>query len=152
MLKMIKFLLAISIGMLSMTTATLMMTNVAFANDMNVSEPVYINGGVGQEESDEFRTKAHDYNLRLYFSEGKTGHSITDVPVTITDKRGNVLLDIASGGPLLFLQMEKGTYNITAQHNGVTIKKTIKVINHKGENIYLNWKSAEIEESMPDEK
>lgn len=147
---MIKILLGIFIS----TMAMLMMQNAALAEDYNVGEPVYINGGIGSEEADEFRTKAHDYNLRLYLSEGKSGHSITDVPLTITDKKGNVRLNSTSAGPFLFLQMENGTYTITAQHNGVTIKRVAKVTNHRGVNIYLNWKQtdADAEESLQSEQ
>lgn len=147
---MIKFLLGIFIS----TMAVLMMENAALAEDYNIGEPVYINGGIGSEEADEFRAKAHNYNLRLYLSEGKLGHSITDVPLTITDKRGNVRLNSASAGPFLFLQMENGTYTITAEHNGITIKRVAKITNHRGINIYLNWKQTAIdaEESLQTEQ
>jgi hypothetical protein len=131
----------------------LMMGNAALAEDQNIGEPVYINGGIGSEEAEDFRAKAHAYNLRLYLSEGKTGHFITDAPLSITDKKGNVRFTSISAGPFLFLQLNNGTYTITAEHNGVTIKRVVKVANHRGVNIYLNWKQteADIQESLQSE-
>ncbi len=141
MVNIVKFLLTGLIGVIAMLT----LVNNVSAEVSNSGEATYINGGIGQEEADGIRAKAGDYNLRLYLSEGKLGHSITDVPVTITDKKGNVKLDFASGGPMLFLQMEKGTYKISAQHNGVTLTKSVTVINHRGVNVYLNWKNTAVD-------
>lgn len=131
-------------GMLS-AMAMFAIMSTAYAEESSIAEASYINGGFGQEESDEMRAKASAYNLRLYFSDGKQGHSITDVSVTITDKKGNVRLNIATGGPMLFLLMEKGTYKISAQYNGVTLIKKVSVINQRGANVYLNWKNTAVD-------
>ena len=141
MVNIVKFLLTGLIGVMAMLT----LANNVYAEVDNSGEATYINGGIGQEEADGMRAKAGDFNLRLYLSEGKLGHSITDVPVTITDKKGNVKFDFASGGPMLFLQMGKGTYKISAQYNGVTLTKSVTVINHRGVNIYLNWKNTAVD-------
>jgi hypothetical protein len=123
--------------------AIITMPYTLYANDN--SQETYINGGIGREEADDMRTKAGRYNLRLYLSEGKLGHSITDVPVTITDKKGNVTLDLTSSGPMLFLQVEKGSYKIRAQYNDITLTKNITVINQRGVNVYLNWKNTDVD-------
>jgi len=141
MMNIVKFLLTGLIGVIAMLT----MANAVYAGDSNVGEATYINGGFGQEDAGDMRAKAGNYNLRLYLSEGKRGHSITDVPVTITDKQGNIRLDFSNGGPMLFLQMGKGTYKISAQHNGVTLTKNVTVINQRGVNVYLNWKNTEVD-------
>ncbi len=137
----IKFLLA---GLVS-AIAIITMTNTVYADDSNIGEVTYINGGIGQEEADDMRAKAGKYNLRLYLSEGKLGHSITDALVTVTDKKGNVMLDSANSGPMLFLQVERGTYKIRAQYNDITLTKNITVINKRGTNVYLNWKNTEVD-------
>ena len=46
---------------------------------------------------------------------------------------------------MLFLLMEKGTYNISAQYNGVTLIKKVSVINQRGANVYLNWKNTAVD-------
>jgi len=137
----IKFSLA---GLIS-AMVMLVTANAVYAEEGSTDEIIYINGGVGSEEASDVRAKAHDYNLRLYLSEGKLGHLISDALVSITDKKGDIKLSLDNGGPMLFLQMKKGTYKISAQHNGVTLTKSVTVINHRGENVYLNWKNPAVD-------
>jgi hypothetical protein len=127
---------------LMVAIAMLAISSTVFAEEMSTEQPAYINGGIGQEEADDMRANAGQYNLRLYFSEAKQGQSISDVAVTVTDKKGNVKLEIADAGPMLFMHMENGTYKVVCQHNGVAFTKTVKVANHKGVNVHLNWKNA----------
>jgi hypothetical protein len=138
MMRIVKSLLTGLMGAMAM----LVISNTVYAEEMSIEQPAYINGGIGQEEADDMRANAGQYNLRLYFSEAKQGQSISDVAVTVTDKKGNVKLDIADAGPMLFMHMENGTYKVVCQHNGVVIAKTVKVANHQGVNVHLNWKNA----------
>lgn len=144
MINIVKSLLTGLVGTMAMLT----MANIVYAEEGNVGETIYVNGGIGQEEASDIKANARDYNLRLYLSEGKLGHSITEVPVTIIDKKGNIRLDLPNGGPLLFLQLEKGSYKITAQHNGVTLTRKVTIANRRGENVYLNWKSTDAEDGL----
>jgi hypothetical protein len=136
-MKIAKFLLG---GLL--TSFVLISTvNCVYAEEGNAGDVIYINGGIGQEESDEMRAKAGDFNLRLYMSEGKHGHSITGVKVSILNKKGNVVLDLLSGGPMLFAHVENGNYVVNAIYEGTTITRKVLVINHRGVNVYLNWRA-----------
>ncbi len=139
MMNITKFLLAGLIG--SMTF--LATANTVYAEEGNTGDAIYANGGIGQEEADEMRAKAGDFNLRLYMSEGKHGHSITGVQVTVTDKKGNAVLDVPSGGPMLFAHMGNGTYIINAIYNGTTITRKVVVTNHRGVNVYLTWRATD---------
>ena len=112
-----------------------------YAEEADSGNAIYANGGVGQEESDDMRAKAGDFNLRLYMSEGKSGQSITGVKVIITDKKGNTVLDMLSAGPMLFARVRKGNYKITAVFGGTTITRKVLVTNHRGVNVYLNWRT-----------
>jgi hypothetical protein len=138
MMKIVKSLLIGLFGAMAM----LVTSNTVYAEKISTEQPAYINGGIGQEEADDIRVNARQYNLRLYFSEAKQGQSISDVAVTVTDKKGNVKLEIADAGPMLFMHMENGTYKVVCRHNDVVITKIVKVINHKGVNVHLNWKNA----------
>jgi hypothetical protein len=125
------------------TTTLLASADIAYAEATVINESNYLNGGIGQEESSEIRAKAGDFNLRLYLSEGKSGQSITNVQITVTDKNGNVRINIADGGPMLFLHLENGRYKINAQYNGIIILRNIVISNRRGTNVYLNWKVAD---------
>lgn len=129
-------------GLLS-AVALLSMANAAYAEDGNTGDAIYANGGIGQEEADEMRAKAGNYNLRLYMSEGKHGHSITGTQVTITDKKGNVILDVPSAGPMLFVHVANGSYTINANYSGTTITRKAVVMNRRGTNVNLTWKTTD---------
>lgn len=138
-MKITKFLLA---GLVS--TITLLSTaNTVYAEEVTNGDAIYANGGIGQEEADEMRAKAGNYNLRLYMSEGKHGHSITSTQVTITDKKGDVILDVPSAGPMLFVHVPNGSYTINANYVGTTITKKIVVTNRRGTNAHLSWKTTD---------
>jgi len=126
--------------------ALLYSVNTAFAEEINIPDVEYINGGIGQEDADDIRAKAGAYNLHIYLSEGTQGHSITGAAVTITNQRSKVNLDFTNCGPMLFLKLEKGTYEISAIHNGVTLIRKIFITKQRSMNIYLNWKNSTTDE------
>jgi hypothetical protein len=146
-MKIAKFLL----GGLLTSFVLLSTVNCVNAEEGNIGEVVYINGGIGQEESDEIRAKAGDFNLRLYMSEGKHGHSITGVKVSIINKKGNVVLDLLSGGPMLFAHVANGNYVLKAIYEGTTITRKVLVINHRGVNVYLNWRAKDVNDDNDSE-
>jgi hypothetical protein len=131
--------------------ALVSMSSLVYAEDTTANNIKYLNGGIGQEESDMMKTKAGDFNLRLYMSEGKHGHFITDTKVTIKDKKGNVVLDLASGGPMLFIEVENGHYTIQADYLGNKIIRKVVVTNHRGVNVYLTWKGDQTETDTNEE-
>jgi hypothetical protein len=142
----VKFIISCLIS----TITLLSMVSYANTEEMSTGEAMYANGGIGQEEADEMRAKAGSFNLRLYLSEGKYGHSITDAQITITDKKGNLRLDLASGGPMLFIHLENGSYKITAKYNGSVITRNVMITGRRGTNTYLNWKDGEIDNDTED--
>ena len=141
MRKIIQFIIAVLISGLGLAS----ISSPVYAEDMTFNNIKYSNGGIGQEESDIMKSKAGDFNLRLYMSEGKHGQFITDTKVTIKDKKGNVVLEVASGGPMLFIEVENGIYTIQADYLGNKITKKVVVTNHRGVNVYLTWKGDKTE-------
>ena len=139
---MMKFFFASLISSLALLSTV----NNLYAEEGNINGTTYVNGGIGQEEADEMRTKAGSFNLRLYMSEGKHGHSVTDAQVTVFDKKGNISLDLSNGGPMLFMHVVNGGYKIVAKYNGITITRSVHISNRRGENVYLIWKSADADE------
>jgi hypothetical protein len=147
MRKIAKSILAVLISSIGLAS----MPHLVYAENIAINNTKYTNGGIGQEEADEMRTKTGDFNLRLYMSEGKHGDFITDAKVTITDKKGNIVLDLASGGPMLFVYVINGIYTIKADYLGATLTRKVVVTNHRGVNVYLTWKGDETETKAVDE-
>jgi hypothetical protein len=139
MINMTKHFLATLIGGI----AVLSSVTFVHAEENNAGDVTYVNGGIGQEESSEMRANAGDFNLRLYMSEGKHGHSITGVRVTITDIKGDIILDTPSGGPMLFVHVINGSYTINAIYSNRLNTRKAVVSNHRGVNVYLNWKATD---------
>jgi len=118
--------------------------NITYAEDGVADGTTFINGGIGQEEADEIRAKAGTFNLHIYMSEGKNGQSITGVEVAIIDKKGEIKFNLLDVGPILYLQLNKGSYKITAKFNDVTVVKNISINKKSPRDIYLHWDSLEI--------
>ena len=117
--------------------------NITYAEDGVADGTTFINGGIGQEEADEIRAKAGTFNLHIYMSEGKNGQSITGVEVAIIDKKGEIKFNLLDVGPILYLQLNKGSYKITAKFNDVTVVKNISINKKSPRDIYLHWDSLE---------
>lgn len=133
----------LSLARITLPLLLLGVTSLARADDMASSgDPLYINGGVGQEEADAIRAQAAGFNLRLYLSAGKAGKSITGVSLNVTDSKGNSVVQLDDAGPMLFTRVAPGNYRIKADYNGNTLSRNISVAGRKGSNVYLNFREA----------
>jgi len=83
----------------------------------------YINGGIGDEELAELKSKKHDFNLRLLLT-GSSGEFVSDVSLRITDESGTQILAIDDAGPYTYVLLPKGTYTLDASSvRDTTIKR-----------------------------
>jgi len=79
----------------------------------------FMSGGVGSGERTQMQKQARDYDLDLSFADAK-GHYLSDVKVAITDEHGNQIVDTTTAGPLLYVELPSGKYNVKADFNGHT--------------------------------
>ena len=93
---------------------------------MNASSVPMMSGGVGSDEMEQLRQIQNQYNLKLLFTE-TNGVFLSEVPVRIEDKKGQVVLDTTTGGPVLLVTLPAGTYKVTAQQNGETKEQKVTV-------------------------
>lgn len=86
----------------------------------------YMSGGIDRDQASAMRHAASKYSLELEFLlPGKAYQVPAYVPVTIKDAAGNLILDRASDGPLMLIQLPDGRYTVTAQNLGKS--KTVDV-------------------------
>lgn len=78
----------------------------------------WISGGVSDEARDEMRKAAPAYNVHLMFS-NRQGSYLADIPFTVSKLNGRELYTGVSEGPLLYLNLPPGTYQIAVQLDGV---------------------------------
>ncbi|WP_254775717.1 carboxypeptidase regulatory-like domain-containing protein [Ralstonia sp. NFACC01] len=62
---------------------------------------------------------ARRFNVRLNVVSARTGEALSDVDVSVADERGTLRLRVRTEGPLLYMRLPRGRYQITAAYRGV---------------------------------
>lgn len=82
------------------------------------NEIAYVSGGIGRDERDVMHAMARRFNVRLNVVSDKTGEALSDVDVSVADDRGRLRLRVRTEGPLLYMRLPNGHYQITAAYRG----------------------------------
>lgn len=86
----------------------------------------WLSGGIGDESRAEVQQSAADYNVHLMFT-NRQGEFLADIPVSIATRGGQMLYSGVSDGPLLYLKLPPGIYQIAAEIDGAWQKRTVHV-------------------------
>lgn len=100
----------------------------------------FVTGGISEEEAAQIRRKAKPFSLHLLFSLGNAGAWITDVSVYILDANGNMMFSKKQAGPLLYIDLPAGDYQIVGKYNDVKQSKRLTLTGEKPQRVILNWK------------
>ena len=84
-----------------------------------------LSGGVGDDARAEMRQAAAAYNVHVVFSE-RQGSYLANIPFTVALGDGREIYSGVSEGPLLYLKLPPGAYQISAEIDGVWQKKRIR--------------------------
>ena len=106
-------------------------------------EATFINGGIGEDETDAMRQLAREYPLRIVFAQGNRNLFTANVPVEITDARGNRVLALPDAGPLLYVMVPDGRYTVTAEVDGVVRSQQVTVSRGQGREVVFHWRDDE---------
>jgi len=87
----------------------------------------YISGGIGLDQSTAFKAAAKNFTLSLLFAQTRRGEYLADVKVNIRDKAGATVLETVSEGPMLLATLPAGTYEVSAEHAGTALVKTVRI-------------------------
>lgn len=109
----------------------------------------YITGGISADEVDAMRPYIAQFNLRVIFSEGASGRSITDVNVNLYDTEGKLVFRLVGAQPQLLLDIPAGTYTILASYNGDKQRHKFTIGSNEHKKIILNWKNL-VDEDVAD--
>jgi hypothetical protein len=131
----------------ALLSASLLATPLAAsAQESIVAETVtattYLNGGIGTTEADAMQRMAKEFPLRLTFSERKDGEFIADVPVVISDARGNPVFELPKAGPQLYVMLPNGKYKVSARFNGLTESQDVTLAGKEGKDLNFHWKGT----------
>lgn len=99
----------------------------------------YVSGGVGDEERAQMVAVRKNYNLALGFATKKTGEYLTDVAVTLKDKHTNTVFDSTALGPLVYLKLPPGQYQVTTKTNGKSQSRAVQVKSNGVTEAFFYW-------------
>lgn len=120
--------------------------SVAQAQESVVVEAVrattYMNGGIGQDEQARMKRLAPDFSLRMTFSEHKDGEYLADIPVLITDARGNPVFELPNAGPMLNIAMPPGKYRIAARFKGMNEFQDVTITGKESKDLSFHWRGT----------
>lgn len=97
----------------------------------------YVTGGIGEEERTQMQAVRAQYNLQLIFALAKSGQYVSQVDVSIK-KSGSEFEwgPYDNTGPWFFVQLEPGTYRVSATYDGVTQTQTVRVRRSVSERVF----------------
>lgn len=101
----------------------------------------YASGGVGDDSLEHMQAIRKDFNLKLLFAL-KVGSYISDVAVTVTDERGNKVLEAVSEGPWFLAKLAPGRYQVTAAYDGESFKRTTTISATGQRELVFRWDRA----------
>ncbi len=86
----------------------------------------YLAGGVGLEEREAVERLARFFNLKLTFAE-KAGNYVGDVRVVISKPGGERVTEILAKGPLLYVALPTGRYEVEATYEARPQTRSVTV-------------------------
>lgn len=106
-----------------------------------INSVTYISGGIGTDEIITMKRLAKEYPLEITLMQ-KTENGIgyfANVSVKLSNMNGTVLLDVATDGPILLINLPNGKYLITLEQDGVVKTKHIIMRNKIHQRFVFVW-------------
>lgn len=102
----------------------------------------YLSGGIGEDEARAIE-QAQGYNLHMTFAIGPENKYVPDVDVTVQKVSGEIVLTLSDAGPLVYVQLPPGQYNVLATRNGEARRDTAEVGSGAARKLVFHWNSDE---------
>ncbi|MEO5654410.1 MAG: hypothetical protein ABIR00_00280 [Nitrosospira sp.] len=104
-------------------------------------EIAFLSGGIGEDESVAIKKEATSWPLTLELAQTGVSRAeyISDVPVTITNESGKIVLDTVAEGPFLLVKLPPGKYSLDATYQSRKLYRQLDI--HKGQykKLILVW-------------
>ncbi|SHL72690.1 hypothetical protein SAMN05216428_105140 [Nitrosospira sp. Nsp11] len=101
----------------------------------------FLSGGIGGDESDAIKKAAISWPLMLELAQTSTPRAeyISDVPVTISDESGKIVLDTVAEGPFLLIKLPPGKYSLAATYQSIKLYRQLNIQKGQHEKLTLIW-------------
>jgi hypothetical protein len=107
----------------------------------------YVNGGIGDAQIRYMQSIAKNWPMRIMFSQLKANEFVAGVNLQITDSKNFKFLQLEDAGPLTYVELPAGTYNVTATYMGQPQTRKLTVSKNGKRDLHFHWKG--IVESDP---
>jgi hypothetical protein len=106
-------------------------------------------GGADSAEAVALKRAAQEYPLEVVFVErhGKRELPLRDMPVRITDDKGNVVFDASTTGPYFLASLPKGRYTISTRWDAWSFSRPV-TIGPERQRVVFAW-SRPVDASAP---
>lgn len=132
--------LMIGAGLLAMAVLAAAAREQFAPQPQTLNGTTYVNGGIGKEEKAAMRGMAGEYPLRITFSQRDSGELLANVPITIFDAQGKSVFELSDAGPMLFVKLPQGKYQVRAIFEGLSQVRQVELSGSTGRNLYFHWK------------
>lgn len=105
----------------------------------------WVSGGIGDEERAEMLYLLPDYNLRVLTAAEKSGAYLAGTEVVVRDAAGRVLFETRLDGPLLFVRLPPGKYELQATYAGKAQTRTLTIPAAGRRELHLYWSLPGVE-------
>lgn len=109
---------------------------------VSTQNPIYVNGGIGEDEADAMRGRAAEFPLRLVFAEGPQNWFTANVPLAIVDERGNPVFALRDAGPMLYIRLPTGRYTVIAESGGLRKTQQVTLDRGRGRDVVFHWNTT----------
>ncbi|BCT68063.1 hypothetical protein [Nitrosospira sp. NRS527] len=104
-------------------------------------EVAFLSGGIGEDESEAIKKEAISWPLMLELAQAATPRAeyIGDVPVTISNESGKIVLDTIAEGPFLLIKLPPGKYSLDATYQSIKLYRQLNIQKGQHEKLTLIW-------------
>lgn len=111
------------------------------AEVFNPGNIAYLSGGIGQDEQQMLKSAEAQYPVKVVFA-NTNGAYMSDVDVTVNDAAGEKVLGLTTDGPVLLMDLQPGTYTLSADDGGQVKTQKLQVSESK-RSYTLHFKTSE---------
>lgn len=106
----------------------------------------FLSGGIGADESDAIKKEAVSWPLLLELAQAGNPRAeyISDVPVTISDESGKIVLDTVAEGPFLLVKLPPGKYSVEATYQSIKLYRQLDIRKGQHEKLTLIWPAVSL--------
>jgi hypothetical protein len=103
----------------------------------------YVSGGKDEAERKEMQRIANKYPMQLIFTGDGKPEGVTGVKVTVTDMKGEHVIEAVSEGPFFYFNPPSGRWTMDAEVDGQTVTRTVDLIGRRYILLEFHFKAPE---------